>query len=86
MNSHSLRQILFESVKHILAGAILFVVIALIAIALSEFVAYLDAKHYNPYIIKGLAGFEYFIFGLDLILAAIFLIRTLYKFVREVLC
>lgn len=76
---HSLK----EFMVHISIGAIAFVFISVIAIALSEWVSYLQEANFNPIIIKGLAAFEYLLFALDLLLASIFLMRSMYKLGKE---
>ena len=84
MSDNQIWSSLKEFVVHITVGTILFVFISLIAILLSLGVAYLDSNGYNPIIVKGLAGFEYLLFGLDLFLAAVFLLRSTYKLVKEI--
>lgn len=76
---HSLKEFLI----HVAVGAIVFVFISCIAILLSEWVKILDKNGYDPIIVKGLSGFEYFLFGMDLLLSGIFLIRSMIKLVKE---
>ena len=79
----NIKEALREFCIHIVVGAIAFVVLALIAVSISFFVSYLDNNGVNPNIIKGLTGFEYFLFGMDLFLGGIFVLISMFKLVRE---
>jgi len=74
---------LIEFIVHILVGTIAFFLISGIAVLLDMWVSYLESTSVNPIIVKILTGFEYLLFGLDLLLAGIFLIRSMYKLVKN---
>jgi len=76
---HALKKL----IVHLIIGAIAFFSISFVAVLLSEWVSYLARNNFNPVIVKGLSAFEYMIFGMDLLLAGIFLGRSMYKFVKE---
>lgn len=75
---------LVEFIVHVLVGSIAFFIISAFAILLDTYVSYLKENEFNPIIIKGLIGFEYALFGLDLLLAGLFLLGSTYKLVREI--
>ena len=79
----NIKQALLEFCIHIVVGAVAFVVLATIAVLLSFFVSYLENNGVNPNIIKGLTGFEYFLFGIDLFLGSIFILISMFKLVKE---
>lgn len=72
-----------EFMIHVAIGAIAFFFISLIAVSLSMWVAYLENNGINAIIVKGLEAFEYMLFGIDILLASIFLQRSMYKLVKE---
>lgn len=72
-----------EFVVHVSVGAIAFFFVSVIAVGLSVWVSYLEANGINYIIVQGLKAFEYMLFGLDLILAAIFLVRSMIKLVKD---
>ena len=74
---------LLEFVIHLVIGAIVFLFISFMAVLLSEWITYLEARNVNAIIIKGLKGFEYFLFGLDLLLGGYFVVRSTWKLVKE---
>lgn len=74
---------LFEFIIHLTIGAIVFLFISFMAVMLSEWIVYLEGRKVNPIIIKGLMGFEYFLFGLDLLLGGYFVIKSTWKLVKE---
>lgn len=74
---------LIEFMVHVLVGAIAFFTISGIAVLLSMWVSYLESVGMNPIIVKSLIGFEYLLLGLDLLLAGVFLIRSMYKLVKN---
>lgn len=84
MNNKELWTALVEFVIHVVVGAIAFFVVSLMAILLSIWVEYLEHEGYNEFIVKGLAGFEYFVFCMDLMLGAAFLIASTWKLVRKI--
>tara|TARA_R110002049_G_scaffold270121_1_gene447140 strand:+ start:330 stop:584 length:255 start_codon:yes stop_codon:yes gene_type:complete len=75
---------LLKFASHLAVGAVVFICISTLAVLLSMWIVYLEGRNVNPIIIKGLTGFEYFLFGLDLLLAGYFVVMSTWKLVKEI--
>ncbi|WP_133512368.1 hypothetical protein [Candidatus Thiosymbion oneisti] len=74
---------LVKFITHVVVGVIAFFAISIIAVLLSWWVSYLESIGVNPIIVKAITGFEYLLLGLDLLLAGIFIIRSMYMLVKD---
>lgn len=63
-------------IKELFIGAFIFISVAAVAVALSLFVRFLEENKISRYITGGLTAIEYLMFGVDLILMFIFILRT----------
>ena len=61
---------------HFFTGTFVFVVITLLAVALSLLVDFLGSKGINSFIVYGLRIAEYLLFAVDLALFVVFVLRT----------
>lgn len=70
---------IWEFFIHVSVGTILFVVIAVPAIGLSLSVFWLEQRGVSRAILWGLTGCEYLLFGVDLLLFFLFVLRQGWK-------
>ena len=69
---------------HFMVGTIVFIVVALLATGLSFLVDYLSNKAVDQFLIYGLRFAEYLLFGVDLVLFVVFILRTGWKTLKEI--
>ncbi len=83
MFNKTIWNILLEFIIHIIVGVIIFGSISLIIVLLSKWTSYLETIGTNQMIIKGLIAFEYFLYGMDLLLGVLFVIVSAWKMVKK---
>ncbi len=71
---------LLDFLTHILGGTFLFLIIAGAAVGLDFLIKYLGGIQASSFIIAGLKGAEYALFGIDLALFAQFLVLKWWEF------
>lgn len=76
--SEELKSVFIEAV----AGAIMFIVVACVAVGLGFFVKVLKTIGVDPVIVYGLTIFEYFLFFIDIFLAVLFICKKVIKHLR----
>lgn len=70
---------IWEFLIHVFVGTLLFVLIGAPAVGLSYLILFLEKSGVSKPILLGLAGCEYLLFGVDLILFAVFILRQTWK-------
>ena len=70
---------LWEFFVHVVVGTLLFVLIGAPAIGLSFLVSWLETLGVSQPILLGLIGCEYLLFGVDIVLFAVFIVRQAWK-------
>ena len=84
MSERSLLHVFGKLLLDILLATLLFLAIALPAVALNKAVIYLEADHISKVITQGLSLLEYLIFLLDAMLFIIYLVRTFIDTAKEI--
>lgn len=74
---------ILEFLVQVVVGTLLFVLIAAPAIGLGYLVSWLDALGVARPILWGLMGCEYLLFGADVFLFAVFIVRKAWKGARK---
>lgn len=69
----------WEFFIHVLIGTLLFVLIAAPAVGLSYLISWLEDSRVSHFILWGLTGCEYLLFGVDLALFTVFILRQAWK-------
>ena len=70
---------IWEFCVHVMIGTSLFVLIGIPAVGLSLIISSLGDSGASKFILWGLTGCEYLLFGADLILFAVFIVRQAWK-------
>lgn len=78
-------KVVLEFLGHALAGAAIFIIVALIAFGLGKFVSYLESWGAAPTLITILTALEYTILTGDVVLVALFLLTAVKKALKELL-
>jgi hypothetical protein len=68
-----------EFIIHTLVGALIFAIVTLPAVGLDVFTRSLEAKHVSIVITEGVHVAEYCLFGSDLLLFLVFLVKTCWR-------
>jgi hypothetical protein len=74
---------ILEFLVHVVVGTLLFLLIAAPAIGLDYLVSWLEALGVARPILWGLMGCEYLLFGADVILFTVFIMRQAWKGARK---
>jgi hypothetical protein len=70
---------IWEFLVHVIVGTSLFALIGIPAVGLSLIISRLEYSGASKFILWGLTGCEYLLFGVDLILFAVFIVRQAWK-------
>ncbi len=74
---------LWEFAVHVFVGTMLFIIIAIPAIGLSLLTKELEKLEVGRFIILGAQGAEYMMFFIDLIMYAVFLLKTAWRLIQR---